>query len=219
VPGKILVVDIGGSHVKCALSGLAQRARFPSGPGMTPAVMIRELRTITSGWQFDAVTFGYPGVVKHDQVVQEPHNLGAGWVGFDFQPAFGTTPIRVINDAAMQALGAYRGGRMLFIGLGTGLGSALVYDAFIIPLELARLPYQDGTYESAVSAAARRQVGQDVWAKAVQRIVRVLRDAFLPDEVVIGGGNARHIARLPPRTRRGSNADAFAGGFRLWDRE
>ncbi len=213
------MIDVGGSHVKCQLSGRRKFAKFDSGPRMTPAWMARKVLKITSEWSFHAVSIGYPGVVQGGAISVEPHNLGRGWVGFDFQEAFGC-PVRIINDAAMQALGTYRGGRMLFLGLGTGLGSALIVEGVIVPMELGHLPYRDGrNYEEHVGERARKRSGHKQWRRDVEQVLEDLRQALLPDYVVLGGGNVSHVKRLPPQTRRGGNADAFTGGFRLWQRE
>lgn len=214
---KILVVDVGGSHVKCAATGRGKRVEFISGPKMTPGRMMRNILEITAGWRYDAVSMGYPGVVRNGKIAREPHNLASGWIGFDFRAAFGC-PVRIINDAAMQALGAYDGGKMLFLGLGTGLGSALIVDGAIAAMELGHLHYgHKRTYEEYVGAKARERLGNKKWRSKVHSIVEGFRDAFLPDYIVLGGGNAVHLKRLPPQTRLGGNADAIRGGFRLWD--
>jgi polyphosphate glucokinase len=215
---KILVVDVGGSHVKCVATGHRSRVDFVSGPNMTAGRMMKRLLKITTEWQFDAVSIGYPGVVQRGMIVREPVNLGSGWVGFDFPAAFGR-PVRIINDAAMQALGGYEGGRMLFLGLGTGLGSALIVDGVIVAMELGRLHYgRRRTYEDQVGEQARQRLGNEKWRSKVRAIVEGFRKAFFPDYIVLGGGNVARLKRLPPQTRRGDNADAFLGGFRLWDR-
>jgi len=174
------------------------------------------VRTATAGWKFEAVSIGYPGAVVHGHPVAEPHNLGRGWVGFDFRKAFGR-PVKVINDAAMQALGSYRGGRMLFLGLGTGLGSALIVDGVLEPMELAHLPYKNGrTYEDYVGLAGLKRLGKKKWRRHVADVVAQLEKALQADYVVLGGGNAKLLNRLPTGTRLGDNANAFIGGFRLW---
>ena len=213
---SVLVVDIGGSSVKFLSSHRRTRSRFKSGQKMTPEEMMRKLKHGTRGWTFDCVTLGYPGVVRHGKITREPHNLGSGWIDFDFDAAFGC-PVRIINDAAMQALGAYRGGTMLFLGLGTGLGSALVVEGQVIPMELGHLHCsRKHTYEHYLGEDGRDRLGQRKWQARVFAVVIGFTQAMLPDEVVIGGGNARKLKRLPPKSRRGSNADAFTGGFRLW---
>lgn len=214
---KILVIDVGGTHVKVIATGRRTRLKFISGPKMTARQMVAAVCAATAGWQYDAVSIGYPGPVLHDQLLREPYNLGGGWVGFDFKKAFGR-PVKIINDAAMQALGSYEGGQMLFLGLGTGLGSALVsHHGSVIPLELAHLPYKSGrTYEDYVGLAGLKRLGKRKWRAHVEKIVAQLKSALQADYVVIGGGNARLIEKLPPDTRLGDNANAFRGGFRLW---
>jgi predicted NBD/HSP70 family sugar kinase len=213
---KVLVVDVGGSHVKCIATGRTSPVKFKSGPNMTPSQMVRNILKITQRWRFDAVSIGYPGVVRRDKIVREPHNLALGWVGFDFQAALGR-PVKIVNDAAMQALGSYRGGKMLFLGLGTGLGSALIVDGVVAAMELGHLPYGDGhTYEHFVGEKGRRRLGNRKWRGKVMDVVECFREALLPDYIVLGGGNAKRLKRLPPQSRRGENACAFLGGFRLW---
>jgi polyphosphate glucokinase len=193
--------------------------KIDSGPEMTAAKMAADVLGATGGWKYTRVSIGYPGPVLHGKPVREPHNLGAGWVGFDFQKAFGK-PVRLINDAAMQALGSYEGGRMLFLGLGTGLGSALIVDGFLQPMELAHLPYRKGrTYEDYIGLAGLERLGKKKWRRYVINVVTELKAALEPDYVVIGGGNARLMHELPPDTRLGDNANAFRGGFRLWRSE
>ena len=214
---KILVIDVGGTNVKVIASGRRNRVKFASGPKMTPHQMVTTVLAATVGWQYAAVSIGYPGPALHDQPVCEPHNLGGGWVGFDFQKAFGR-PVKIMNDAAMQALGSYEGGQMLFLGLGTGLGSAMVsHHGSVIPLELAHLPYKDGgSYEDYVGLAGLERLGKKKWRKHVEVVVRQLKAALQAEYVVLGGGNARLIEKLPPDTRLGDNANAFRGGYRLW---
>ena len=212
----MLVLDIGGTHVKAFATGRRRPIRFPSGRKMTPTEMMRALRARIRGWRFDVVSVGFPGPVLHGRPLREPANLGRGWVGFDFGKAF-RRPVRVLNDAAMQALGSFEGGRMLFLGLGTGLGSAMVVDGIVEPFELAHLPYRKGrTYEDYVGERGLERLGKKRWRKEVARVVRDLSTALEPDYVVLGGGNVRKIRSLPPKTRRGSNANAFVGGFRIW---
>jgi polyphosphate glucokinase len=213
---KILVIDVGGTHVKMLASGRKSPIKMKSGPTLTPRRMVSAVKRLTEGWAYDAVAIGYPGAVVHGRPVHEPYNLGPGWVGFDFKRAFGK-PVRVINDAAMQALGSYRGGRMLFLGLGTGLGSALVVDGVVEPTELAHLPYKKGrTYEDYVGLRGLGRLGKKKWRRAVQDVTTRLRYALQVEDVVLGGGNAKLLKKLPPDTRLGSNANAFTGGFRLW---
>ena len=213
----MLVVDIGGSGVKVAASSTAERRRFRSGREMTPDLLMRQVLDITRRWPYETVAIGYPGVVAGNSPVKEPGNLACGWLSFDFERAF-RRPVRVVNDAVLQALGAYEGGRMLFLGLGTGVGSALVSEHVVMPLELGSLPHgSHGSIADRLGRAGRRREGQAAWQAAVTEIVPVLREAFLADYVVLGGGNARRVDPLPPHTRRGGNHDAFLGGCRLWE--
>jgi len=214
---RILVLDVGGSHVKVHRPGRSTVLRIPSGPAMDPEKMMRKLRKRLKGVRYDVVSLGYPGLVVHGKIVREPPNLGKGWVGFDFEKAFGR-PTRILNDAAMQALGSYRGGRMLFLGLGTGFGSAMIVAGKLEPMELAHLPYKKGkTYEAFVGEAALKRLGRKKWQKEVFGVVEALSAALEPDYVVIGGGNARALKELPSGARLGNNRNAFAGGVRLWN--
>lgn len=214
---NILVIDIGGSHIKCAATGQRRPVKFESGPEMTPQQMVRGVLKISGSWRYDAVSIGYPGVVREGGIAREPHNLGSGWVGFDFEAAFGC-PVKILNDAAMQALGGYEGGKMLFLGLGTGLGSALIIDGVIAAMELGHLHYSDQcNYEDKVGEQGRKRLGTRKWRAMVADIVEGFRRALLPDYIVLGGGNVARLKQLPPQTRRGNNAHAFLGGFRLWD--
>jgi len=214
---RILVIDVGGTHVKVLATGHSKWVEIPSGPKMTPAKMVAAVRAATAGWKYDAVSIGYPGPVVHGRLLSEPHNLGHGWVGFDFKKAFGRRPVKVINDAAMQALGSYKGKRMLFLGLGTGLGSALIVDGVVEPMELAHLPYKKGrTYEDYVGLAGLKRLGKRKWRRHVDEVVRLLKAALEADYVVLGGGNARLLKKLPPGACLGDNANAFRGGYRLW---
>ena len=216
-PVKILVLDVGGSHVKCFANDRKRQCRFESGDRMSADEMVKEVLKLTRGWRYDAVSIGYPGVVRGGAIAREPHNLGRGWIGFDFQAAFGR-PVRIVNDAAMQALGAYQGGHMLFLGLGTGLGSALIVDGVIAAMELGHLRYGNGRdYEHYVGNRGRKRLGGKKWRAKVHEVVLEFRDALLPDDIVLGGGNVHRLKRLPPHTRRGGNHDAFQGGLRLWD--
>ena len=215
-PRKILAIDVGGTHVKVLATGRRKPLEIPSGPKMTAKQMVRDVREGTTGWRYSVVSIGYPGPVLHGKPVSEPANVGGGWVGFDFEKAFGH-PVRLINDAAMQALGSYKGGRMLFLGLGTGLGSALIVDGALEPMELAHLPYKKGkTYEDLVGEAALRRFGKKKWRGYVTDVVTRLQAALEADEVVVGGGNAKLLRTLPKGVRLGSNANAFIGGYRLW---
>jgi polyphosphate glucokinase len=208
-------VDIGGSHVKLRATGQGVLRKFDSGPTMTPKMMMAGVHRLTRGWTYDVVSVGYPGPVLHGRPVQEPHNLARGWVGFDFEAAFGR-PVKIVNDAAMQALGSYEGGHMLFLGLGTGLGSTLIVDGVVHPLELGHLPYRKGTFEDYVGLRGLRKRGKKKWRRAVDDAVTRLVTAIQPDTVVIGGGNVKKLKSLPPGCRTGLNANAFRGGFRLW---
>ncbi|MEO7854051.1 MAG: ROK family protein, partial [Rubrivivax sp.] len=212
---KVLVIDVGGSNVKCRATGQDMELRFTSGPVMSAQAMVDGVLQRTRGWDYDRVAIGYPGAVKNDQPVREPHNLGPGWVDFDYRAAFGK-PVKIINDAAMQALGSYAGGKLLFLGLGTGLGTAMVVDGMVLPTELAHLPYRKKTFEDHVGEKALERDGKKKWRKTVFDVVARLTAALLPDDVVIGGGNVRLLTKMPPLCRKGDNENAFVGGFRLW---
>jgi polyphosphate glucokinase len=213
---KVLVVDIGGTSVKILATGQNAPRSFPSGSSMTPAEMVAGVDALAKGWEYDVVSIGYPGRVTRGNVVAEPHNLAPGWVGFDFHAAF-KRPVQVVNDAAMQALGSYQGGTMLFLGLGTGLGSALVVEGNVVPMELGHLSYQDATYEDYVGIRGLQKLGKEQWEQHVQSIVARFVEALNPDDVVLGGGNVARLTKLPLRCRAGSNDNAFTGGFRLWE--
>ena len=213
---NVLAIDVGGTNVKLLASGHEARRRFPSGPAMTAKAMVDEARKAAADWQFDVVSIGYPGPVLDGRILAEPHNLGEGWSGFNFEKAF-NCPVKVINDAAMQALGSYKGGRMLFLGLGTGLGSAMIIDGALQPMELAHLPYRKGTYEDYVGLRGIVRFGKKKWKKHVFDVVEKLTAALEPDDVVLGGGNVKLLKELPPKCRAGNNANAFIGGYRLWD--
>jgi polyphosphate glucokinase len=213
---KILVVDIGGTNVKMLASGQREPRKFPSGPGMTPRLMAAGVKQVGQGWTYDAVSIGYPGPVRDGRPASEPHNLGRGWVAFNYRAAFGR-PVKIINDAAMQALGSYEGGRMLFLGLGTGLGSTLIADGVVLPMELGHLPYRKGTFEDYLGIRGLEQRGKKKWRTAVEDAVARLIAALQPDSVVLGGGNVKKLKALPPLCRAGVNANAFRGGFRLWE--
>lgn len=213
---KILVIDVGGTNIKVLASGRRTPIKIPSGPHMTPRLMVKEVLAATADWEYDVITIGYPGPVTRGRPARDPWNLGRGWVGFDFKKAL-RRPVRIINDAAMQALGSYAGGRMLFLGLGTGLGSAMVCDRMLIPLELAHLPYAHGrTYEEYLGEAGFRKLGRRAWRRHVARVAAMFLEAFRVEYIVFGGGNSKRLDELPPNTRLGSNANAFKGGFRLW---
>jgi hypothetical protein len=214
----VLVVDVGGNNVKLLVSGQRTPRKIPSGPHLTPSRMVAAIKKAVAGWKYDAVTIGYPGPVRRGRIAAEPMNLGRGWVRFDFRKAFGR-PVRMINDAAMQALGSYDGARELFLGLGTGLGAALVIEGVVQPLEIAHLPYRNGkTYEDFLGKRGQDRMGKKRWRRLVWEIVPRLREAFQVDEVVLGGGNVKQLKALPPGCRPGDNANAFVGGFRLWQR-
>jgi polyphosphate glucokinase len=213
---NILVVDVGGTHVKILASGEKEKREIDSGPTLTARQMVSGVKKLAEGWEYDVVSIGYPGPVVHDRPVAEPYNLGKGWMGFNFASAF-KLPTKVINDAAMQALGSYRGGKMLFLGLGTGLGSTMIVDAIVQPMELAHLPYKKRTYEDYVGARALEDFGKKAWRKHVEDVVESLVAALQPDDVVLGGGNAKKLKELPPLCRLGDNANAFKGGFRMWE--
>jgi polyphosphate glucokinase len=214
---QVLVIDVGGSHVKIAASGADDPRRFDSSPDLTPGRLVAAVQEQTSDWEYEVISLGYPGRVDRHGPVAEPGNLGNGWVGFDFETAFGV-PVRIVNDAAMQALGAYDGGRMLFLGLGTGVGSTLITEHVVIPLELGAISYDD--HENVGERLGRDGLeahGEPAWLKSVHDVVFMLRDAMSAEYVVLGGGNAERVDPLPPQTRRGGNDDAFAGGFRIWE--
>ncbi|MBV9079562.1 MAG: ROK family protein [Elusimicrobia bacterium] len=213
---KILVIDIGGNNVKVAATGHAQPIKIKSGPTLTPRAMVAAVRKATKAWSYDAVSIGYPGPVRHGKIWTEPHNLGRGWRGFDFEKAF-HRPVKIANDAAMQALGSYEGKRMLFLGLGTGLGSAMIIDGTLAPMELAHLPYKKGkTYEEYLGRAGMKRLGKKKWRRHVAEVVEQLTAALLADYVVLGGGNAKFLKTLPRGCRLGNNAKSFEGGYRLW---
>jgi polyphosphate glucokinase len=215
---NVLAVDIGGTHVKVLVSGQSEARKFDSGPGLSAQSMVSGVKQITGDWTYDAVSIGYPGPVRGNMPAAEPHNLGRGWEDFDFEAAFGR-PVKLINDAAMQALGSYRGGKMLFLGLGTGLGSAMITDGIIDPMELGHLPWKRHTYEHYVGQRGLDHFGAHKWQRYVADAVKQLIAALEPDDVVLGGGNVKQLATLPPNCREGDNANAFLGGFRLWDHD
>jgi polyphosphate glucokinase len=216
---NVLTVDVGGTNVKILASGQAEPRKFPSGPSLTPERMVhgvQELARAEPTWKYDVVSIGYPGVVLRGRIVAEPYNLAPGWVGFDFADAFGC-PVKVINDAAMQALGSYKGGLLLFLGLGTGLGSALVAEGVVVPMELAHMAYKKATFEDYVGLRGLERLGKKKWHRHVDYIVDRLSAVLHPDDIVLGGGNVKKLAELPPGCRAGDNANAFVGGFRLWE--
>lgn len=214
---KVLVIDIGGTHVKVLATGQKERRQFDSGTKLTPRQMVAKVRKLVVGWKYDVVSIGYPGPVRKNQPVVEPWNLGKGWVKFKYGTAF-KCPVKIINDAAMQALGSYRGGKMLFLGLGTGLGSTLIADGVIVPMELAHLPYKKSTFEDYVGLRGLEKDGRKKWRHHVADVVNRLVAALEPDDVVLGGGNVKNLKDLPARCRAGDNANSFTGGFRLWQK-
>ena len=213
---NVLVIDVGGTHVKILVTGQKEHRQFPSGPTLTAKQMVAGVKQLAAEWKYDTISIGYPGRVRRGRVDAEPHNLAPGWVGFDFEAAF-ARPVKVLNDAAMQALGSYRGGEMLFLGLGTGLGSALVANGVVVPMELAHLPFKTRTYEDYMGLRGLERLGKKKWRKYVEYGVARLIDALLPEDVVIGGGNVKDLKQLPLGCRAGDNANAFVGGFRMWE--
>jgi polyphosphate glucokinase len=213
---KILVVDVGGTNVKMRIAGQKEALKIPSGPTLTAGNAVKVVKAATRGWDFECISLGYPGPIINGRPLREPHNLGSGWVGFDFQKAFGV-PVRIINDAAMQALGSYKGGRMLFLGLGTGLGSAMIVDGALEPMELAHLLYKNGkTYEDYLGLRGIVRLGKKRWRRHVAKVTKILKDSLGADYVVLGGGNSKKLKELPPDAELGSNDNAFLGGLRLW---
>ena len=214
---RVLAIDIGGSHVKILVTGQTEKRAADSGATMTPSRMVAAVKKLAVGWPYDVVAIGYPGPVLHNRPMLEPHNLASGWVGFNYEKAFGK-PVRMLNDAAMQALGSYKGGRMLFLGLGTGLGTALVWEGQVEPLELAHLPYKKGkTFEDYVGVRALERLGKKKWRKEVAEVIQRLRAALLAEYVVVGGGNAKKLDKVADGVELGNNANAFIGGFRMWE--
>jgi polyphosphate glucokinase len=215
-PRVILSVDVGGSHVKMMTNKSRTKRELVSGPDLSAKAMVKQVVELTKDWSYDVVSVGYPGPVVHDRPTTQPYNLGSGWKGFDFAKAFGR-PTKVVNDALMQAVGSYEGGKMLFLGLGTGLGSAMIVNGALLPMELGHLPYRkDKVFEDFVGAAGLKRHGKKKWAAHVHDVVDRLVAALEPDYVVIGGGNSDKLSTLPEKSRRGKNGNAFRGGFRLW---
>ena len=213
---KILVIDIGGSNIKVKANNQEERRKIESGDFMTPEKMVSEVLSATDDWEYEAVSIGFPGVIKDGKIAAEPKNLGPGWIGFDFVAALGK-PVKIINDATMQALGSYQKGVLLFLGLGTGLGTAIIIDGKLLPLELAHLPYKKGTFEDYVGLRGLERMGQKKWQSHVLTLVEKFRAAFLPDDIVIGGGKSKLLTKVPPGCRLGDNTLAFEGGFRMWE--
>ena len=213
---EILVVDVGGTHIKIRSSYGEKIRQTSSGPAATPQQMVDSILKLADDWRFDVISLGYPGEVRGGRPSLEPNHLGLGWVDFDFQSAF-RRPVKIVNDAAMQALGSYQGGRMLFLGLGTGLGSAMVIDKIVQPMELSQLPYKDGlTFGDLLRQSGMERLGRQAWRQEVAEVATLLRAALVADYVMLGGGNVHYLDGLPPHTRLGNNANAFEGGFRLW---
>lgn len=213
---KVLVIDVGGTNIKILATGETEPRKFPSGPAMTPEKMVKGVKELAKDWKYDVISIGSPGAIRHNRVEVGPINLGPGWENFAFEEAF-QCPVKLVNDAAMQALGSYQGGKLLFLGLGTGLGSAMIVDGVVVPMELSHLPYKKATYEDYVGVRGLEKRGKKKWARHVNDVVERLIAALLPDEVVLGGGNVKKLKALPTGCRLGSNANAFLGGFRLWE--
>jgi predicted NBD/HSP70 family sugar kinase len=215
---KVLVIDVGGTNVKVLATGQKEPRKYPSGPTMTPRKMVSLVKKNTADWKYDCISLGYPGPIINGHPLREPHNLGKGWVGFNFAKAFGC-PVKVINDAAMQALGSYKGRRMLFLGLGTGLGSAMIVDGILQPMELAHLAYKNGmSYEDYLGLRGLERMGKKKWRRCVAKVTKQLKIALDADYVVLGGGNSKKLKEVPPGAQLGSNENAFVGGFRLWEK-
>ena len=214
-PSKVLVIDVGGTHIKILMTGQEDAIKFDSGDDLTPQQMVAGVMEATAGWDYAVIAIGVPAPVVHGRILREPVNLGTGWIGFNFDDAFGK-PVRIANDATMQALGSYTDGRMFFIGLGTGMGTAMVDNGYAVSLEIGHLPYKQRTFEEYLGAEGLKRSGKEHWEKRVHRISEELCDAFVCDYVVLGGGNAKALKNLPPRARLGDNANAFKGGFRMW---
>jgi polyphosphate glucokinase len=213
---NVLAVDVGGTHVKILATGQSEPRKFVSGPKLTPGQMVAGVKKLAADWQYEVVSIGYPGPVLRGRPINDPYNLGHGWVGFDFEKAF-ACPVKIVNDAAMQALGSYKTGKMLFLGLGTGLGSAMVIDGDVEPMELSHLPYRKATYEDYVGLRGLNRFGKKKWRSYVEDVVARFVKALEPNDVVLGGGNVKYLKQLPPHCRAGNNANAFLGGFRLWE--
>ena len=212
----VLVVDVGGTHVKILATGQHEPREFPSGPRLTPQQMVAGVKKLAGDWKYDAVSIGYPGPVVRNRALANPYNLGQGWIRYDFEAAF-RRPVKVVNDAVMQALGSYKGGKMLFLGLGTGLGSAMIVDGIMEPMEVGHLPYKRRTFEDYVGIRGYERLGKKKWRRKVAKVVAQLLAALEPEDVVLGGGNVKKLKELPPHCRAGDNANAFLGGFRLWE--
>jgi predicted NBD/HSP70 family sugar kinase len=214
---KVLVIDIGGSNIKILATGQPDRIKIPSGSGFTPEQLVPLVKEHAKDWEYEAISIGFPGVVKAGKIAADPVNMGTGWKGFDFQEKFGL-PVKIINDAAMQALGSYEGGKLLFMGFGTGLGTAMVFEDLILPLEGGHLPFKLGTFETHVGNAAMKKLGKPKWKEHVHQAIAHFTHCFQPDEIVLGGGNSKLLETIPANCRLGSNKNAFTGGFRLWEK-
>jgi polyphosphate glucokinase len=212
----VLVIDVGGHNIKILARGQTEPRKLASGPKFTPEQMVLGIKELARDWKFDVITIGFPAPVRRDQPVEEPFNLGRGWVGFDYKSAFGR-PVKMINDAAMQALGCYQSGKMLFLGLGTGLGSSMVVNGVVVPTELCRLPYKKATFEDYVGTRGLERLGKKKWRRCVEDVVARLIAALEPEDVALGGGNVKYLKEIPPGCRIVDNSNAFVGGFRLWD--
>jgi polyphosphate glucokinase len=212
---NVLVIDVGGHNVKILATGQAEPRKLATGPKFSAEQMVNGVKGLSQDWKYDVVSIGFPAPVRHDRPVEEPFNLGRGWVGFDYPAAFGR-PVKMINDAAMQALGSYKSGKMLFLGLGTGLGSSLVVEGMVVPTELCRLPYRKATFEDYVGTRGIERFGKKKWRRFVEDVVERLTAALEPEDVVLGGGNVKYLKELPKGCRVGDNNNAFVGGFRLW---
>jgi polyphosphate glucokinase len=215
-PTSVLVIDVGGHNLKILATGQTEPRKLATGPKFTADKMVTGVKDLAQDWNYDAISIGFPAPVRQDRPVEEPFNLGRGWVGFDFTTAFGR-PVKMINDAAMQALGSYKGGKMLFLGLGTGLGSAMIVQGIVVPTELCRLPYKKATFEDYVGTRGLERLGKKKWRRCVEDVVARLVAALQPEDVALGGGNVKYLKDIPPGCRIVENANAFAGGFRLWD--
>ena len=212
---RVLVIDVGGTHVKVLATGHKAHRQFDSGPTLTPKQMVAGVKKLVADWKYEAISIGYPGPVLRNKPVSEPWNLGKGWAGFNFEAAF-KCPVKVVNDAAMQALGSYKDGKMLFLGLGTGLGSTMIVNGIVVPMELGHLPYKKATFEDYVGIRGLKKFGKKKWRGFVEDVIKRLIAALEPDDVVLGGGNIHKLKKLPLGTRAGDNDNAFIGGFRLW---
>ena len=215
---KVLVIDVGGNNVKILATGEEEKRKFSSGTELSAESMAEQVNALAADWQYDLISVGYPGPVVDGKIIFEPRNLGDGWLGFDFEAALGR-PVKLINDAAMQALGGYRGGRMLFLGFGTGLGTAMVIDGMPVAMELSHLPFEGSTYEKYVGRTALKQLGRKEWSQRALTVIEHFREGLYPEDILLGGGNIKKLPKLPRGCRRGGNADAFAGGFKLWQRQ